>query len=134
MRELDKVLDENERIFWEGRPKFWPFFFSGILLSLFGLIFLIAGAAVLIQGIMAGNLLFLVFPHFWIGVAFVFGIPLYKALVYKHTYYAITNKRVLLQMGLIGRDFQTVDFDQITNAEVNVGLFDKLLVGALAVF
>ena len=56
----------------------------------------------------------------------MFGIPIYKALAYRHTYYAITNKRVLLQTGVIGRDFQIVDFDKITNAEVNVGIFDKL--------
>ncbi|MBS3112497.1 PH domain-containing protein [Candidatus Woesearchaeota archaeon] len=47
-------------------------------------------------------------------------------MVYKHTYYTITNKRVLLQKGLIGRDFEMVDFDQITNAEVNVGFLDIL--------
>jgi hypothetical protein len=41
-------------------------------------------------------------------------------------YYAITDKRVIIQSGLIGRDFEIVDFDQITNAEVNVGIFDKL--------
>jgi len=58
-----------------------------------------------------------------------FGIPIYQILVYKYVYYAITNKRVLFQKGLIGRDFEMVDFDQITNAEVNVGLLDKLFGG-----
>lgn len=96
---------------------------------MFGLIFLILGAFALIQGIKTGDIFLLVFPHFWFGVASVFGIPLYKALVYKHTYYAVTNKRVLLQKGLIGRDFEMVDFDQITNAEVNVGVLDKLFGG-----
>ncbi|MBI2667067.1 PH domain-containing protein [Candidatus Woesearchaeota archaeon] len=126
MRELDKVLDEHEKVFWEGKPNFWPFFFSGIAASLFGIIFLVAGAFVLVQGLKSGNWLFLLFPHFWIGVVIVFGAPIYKALVYKHTYYAITNKRVLFQTGLIGRDFRIIDFDQITNAEVNVGVLDKL--------
>lgn len=127
MKELDKILDKNEKVFWEGKPNFWPFFFGGVAVSLVGLIFLFAGIIVMIKGIRTGNLLFLLFPHFWIGIAIVFGVPIYKAMVYKHTYYAITNKRVLLQTGLIGRDFQMVDFDQITNAEVNVGVLDKLL-------
>ncbi len=65
-------------------------------------------------------------PHFWIGLGVVFGIPIYKILVYKRIHYAITNKRVLFQRGLIGRDFDVVDFDQITNAQVNVGILDKL--------
>ena len=68
-------------------------------------------------------------PHFWVGIVLVFGIPIYQILVYKHVYYAITNKRVLFQKGLIGRDFEMVDFDQITNTEVNVGVLDKLFGG-----
>ena len=126
MREIDKVLDENEKIFWEGKPKFWPFFLGGFAFALFGLFFLAMGGLFILGGIASGNYLFLLLPHFWVGVAFVFGIPIYKALVYKYTYYAITNKRVILQKGLIGRDFEIVDFDQITNAEVNVGFLDKL--------
>ena len=126
MKELNKILDKDEKIFWEGKPNFWPFFFSGIILSLFGLIFLIFGLTIFIKGIKTGNFLFLVFPHFWVGVAMVFGIPIYKALVYKHTYFAITNKRVLFQRGLIGRDFDMIDFDQVTNASVNVGIVDKM--------
>lgn len=129
MRELDKVLDEREKVFWEGKPKFWPFFFSGFVLSLFGLIFMIAGAFTIFEGIKTGEIFLLLFPHFWIGLILIIGVPLYKALVYKHTYYAITNKRVILQKGLIGRDFEMVDFDQITNAEVNVGILDKLVGG-----
>ena len=127
MREIDKVLDENEKIFWEGKPKFWPFFLGGFAFALFGLFFLAMGGLFILGGIASGNYLFLLLPHFWVGVAIVFGIPVYKALVYKYTYYAITNKRVILQKGLIGRDFEIVDFDQITNAEVNVGVLDKLL-------
>src|SRR3989338_686725 len=127
MKELQKILDSNEEVFWEGKPKFLPFFFSGLAGSLFGLVFLFGGALVLFEGIRTSNALLVLFPHFWVGVAFVFGVPLYKALVYKHTYYAITNKRVLLQTGLIGRDFEIVDFDQVTNAEVNVGAVDTLL-------
>ena len=30
-----------------------------------------------------------------------------------------------MQKGLIGRDFEYIDFDQITNAEVSVGFWDK---------
>ncbi len=130
MKELDKILDENEKVFWEGKPNFWPFFFSGLEIVFFGSIFIVTGAIIFFKAISEGNILFLLFPHFWVGVVIVFGIPLYKILVHKHLYYAITNKRVLLQRGLIGRDFEIVDFDQITNADVNVNLFDKLFGGS----
>jgi len=129
MRELDKVLDRDEKVFWEGKPKFWPFFLSSFAAAIFGLFFLVFGVIILLQGIASGDYFFIFLPHFWIGVLFVFGIPIYRALVYKYTYYAITNKRVIFQKGLIGRDFEMVDFDQITNAEVDVGVLDKLFGG-----
>ena len=32
----------------------------------------------------------------------------------------------MIQKGVVGRDFEIVDFDKISNAEVNIGLFDKM--------
>ena len=44
MKELDKIIEDNETVFWEGKPNFWPFTLSGVLISLtVGLIFLIIG-------------------------------------------------------------------------------------------
>lgn len=134
MREIDKVLDQNEKVFWEGTPNFWPFIFgSSIATTIFGIfwmILLIPFIGFAIYDILFGSHIFgfgiLILPHFWVGVGLVFGIPIYQILVFKHTYYAITDKRVILQKGWIGRDFEIIDFDQITNAEVNVGVFDKL--------
>jgi membrane protein YdbS with pleckstrin-like domain len=40
--------------------------------------------------------------------------------------YVITNKRVLIRSGLIGTDFNSIYFTQVRNANVNVGLIDKL--------
>ncbi|HLC86678.1 MAG TPA: hypothetical protein VJH65_00160 [Candidatus Nanoarchaeia archaeon] len=42
MRELDKVLDKNEKVFWEGKPKFWPFLLGGsIITTIFGLFWMV---------------------------------------------------------------------------------------------
>ena len=126
MQEFDKIIEKGEKIFWEDKPMFWPFFLSGFAGAFFGLIFLIAGGVVFYFAITEGNYFLLLFPHFWIGAAFVFGAPIYRLLVYEHTHYAITNKRLLIQTGVIGRDFQITDFDQISNAVVNVGILDIL--------
>ncbi len=137
MIEFDKVLDGNEKVFWDGKPKFWPFMFgSSILTTIFGLIwvvilipFILISSFSIAQDGLAGWGFFLLTP-FLVGIVLVFGIPACQLLVYKNIHYAITNKRVLLQKGLVGRDFEMVDFDQITNAEVNIGLFDKLIGGS----
>src|SRR3989344_1713976 len=130
MNELQKILDEHEKVLWEGKPKFWPFFLGGsIITTLIGLFMMIFFVPFMVVAFIAGKGIFrgiLLLPHFWVAVVLFFGIPLYLFLVYKHMHYAITNKRVLLQKGLIGRDFEMVDFDQITNAEVRVGVLDKL--------
>ncbi|MBM3234304.1 hypothetical protein FJZ19_04395 [Candidatus Pacearchaeota archaeon] len=133
MREIEKVLDEKEKIMWEGSPQFWPFFFGrSIITTIFGIIwmiflipFIFFGIWSAIKGQLWGLGVFLM-PHFWIGIALIVGIPIYNALLYRVSYYAITNKRVIIQKGVIGRDFEIVDFDQITNAEVNVGVMDKM--------
>ena len=59
-------------------------------------------------------------------ILLIIGGPLYSLLVWRYTQYAITTKRVILESGVIGRDFRTVDFDQLANVEVNVGLVDRL--------
>ena len=135
MRELDKVLDPQEKVLWEGKPGFWPFVLGGsIATTLFGIvwmIFLTPFIGMAIYDILYGSKIYgfgiLLLPHFWVGIGFVFGIPIYQFLVFKYTHYAITDKRAIIQKGLIGRDFELVDFDQITNIEVNVGILDKIV-------
>lgn len=126
MKELDKVLNQNEKVLWEGKPSFWPFFLSS---SIYPFIFGLVWMFFLIPFIYGLSFLILFVPHFWIGIVLIVGVPIYQLLVFRHICYAITDKRVILQKGLIGRDFEIVDFDQITNAEVNVGLIDKLFGG-----
>ncbi len=122
MRELDKILEKRERVMWEGQPQFWPFFLGSVLVSIFGLFWL---GFVLIFTFFIGVYILLL-PHFWVGIFLVFGPPIYSWLVYSRMYYAITDRRVIIQKGLVGRDFEIADFDKITNAEVDVGLWDKL--------
>lgn len=135
MEEISQILDKNERVLWHGRPNFWPFVFGSMLISLFGLFFLLASLlAIIFGGLGPWGLLL---PHFWVGVALTFGGPIYSKLVYKYTHYAITNKRVIIKSGVIGRDFKTVDYDKITNVEVNVSVWDKLLAqssGTICIF
>ena len=133
MNELNKVLNPNEKVLWEGAPKFWPFFLGNSLpLTIFGLfwmgfMFVFIGISFMAPG--PFKYIIFITPHFWIGLLMLFGPSTYNALVYKYTYYAITNKRVILQKGWIARSFESVDFDKITNADVVVGVFDQLFGG-----
>lgn len=129
MQEFDKILDRREKVLWTGKPRFWPFFLSITPSAVFGLFFFLIGLLVIADGLSAGNPWFILIPHFWIGVFMVFGAPIYRLLVFNHTHYAITDKRILFQGGVVGRDFEMLDFDQITNADVTVGVLDKIFGG-----
>lgn len=133
MREIDKVLDKNEKVFWEGSPQGKPYVLSSLigtvigtfllmfLIPFFVIPFLAKGAPLWFMGA------FMVIPLILLFFALAtFFSPLFAYFNLKNTYYAITDKRVIIQKGIIGRDFQYLDFDQITNAEVNVGFWDKI--------
>lgn len=143
MREIDKVLDTNEQVFWEGNPKFWPYFLTGVIPTfLFGLVWLgFLAPFIAVNFLPKGNTgeatgfinifffawnIFLI-PFLLLSLWMLVGVHIYKWLLYKHLHYAITNKRVIIQKGVIGRDFEYIDFDQITNAEVSVGFWDKVV-------
>lgn len=131
MRELDKVLNKKEKVLWEGRPEFWPFIFSrSAIITVVGFFWLLFFLPMLLMGAGLGGLGFLwwivMLPFFLVGAILTLGMPIYNILLYGNLFYAITDKRVIIQTGVIGRDFDITDFDQITNAEVDVGFFDVL--------
>ncbi len=98
-----------------------PFIFSSLPLLVFGLVFALVPAAA-----MKFSPAVLLLPHFWLGVIIGPGALLYSILVHRHMHYVITDKRTLIQKGLIGRDYVGIEHDQLTSTQVNVGLGDKL--------
>lgn len=134
------MLNENEDVLWEGAPEFWPFLGNSLFTVPIGIVFLVASFFIFsafsasfgmfqsfgIEGF--GLPLFSLIPVFFVAVALVIiiGPPAYTAMSHKNMHYAITDKRILIQKGVVGRDFDILDFDKISNAEVNVGFFDKL--------
>jgi len=68
---------------------------------------------------------------FVVGLEFLifFIIALFPLIVrilqYKYIFYALTNSRILIQVGFIGRDFKSINYDKIQEATVVVGFVDK---------
>ncbi len=52
---------------------------------------------------------------------------LFVALEYKNTYYAYTNKRVIIRKGIFGVDYKSLDMSMIGAVTVNVSFLDKIL-------
>lgn len=137
MREIQNVIDNNEKILWEGAPQMKPYVipsfmgvFGGLLLLLWFSPFIIGGFLASQQGNVTGEV-----GTGHIGGAILLGLfvlavmlsPLWSYLSWRVSWYAITEKRVIIQSGIIGRDFQFIDHDQVLNATVSVGITDKIL-------
>lgn len=140
MNETHKILNQNERVIWEGGPQFWPYvleisgtFFFGLFWTAL-VVIMIATSLSLPWSDQSGNnlesapLFAILFLSFFliVGLLLLFGSPIYRLLSYKYTWYTVTDKRIIVQAGIIGRDFAFMDFDKIQSAVVLVGLNDKV--------
>ena len=56
-------------------------------------------------------------------------------LSYQRTHYAITDCRAIIQSGIIGRDFKSIDYDKMQNVSADVGILGVIFkVGTVKIF
>jgi len=53
---------------------------------------------------------------------------IYMLLLYKKRYYAYTNKRVIIRAGVIGVDYKSLEYKNMTATIVNVDILDKIFM------
>ena len=126
--EIDNILDTNEKIFWRGKPVYLPFILKCFPSSAFGLLwslFLIPFYWALFTGKFPIFLLAILVPHTAIGVGLLTA-PLWDTLVYPYIEYAITSKRIIIKSGFFARNFVTIDYVNLTDVSVNIGLIGRL--------
>jgi hypothetical protein len=122
-KELQEILNVDEKIIWQGKPQALLYRLGAIFGLLFGAIVAVV-LYVAVGKIGSGFIPYLVFI---IPVAVIIVPSLYRLLVYRYIIYVITDKRVILQGGLIGRDFDFVDYDKVESSSVDVSIFDKIM-------
>ena len=130
---IKDMFDPGENLLWEGKPDrtayvvgpVFLFIIAGIMmiiaLSLMGIIIATGaeGEALMVCiFIMVLNLI----PALIMGAAF----PIYRSLNWKSTHYAITDKRIYIQKGVVGRDITIKDFTDINDPEVSIDFIDKI--------
>ena len=126
MNEIPQILEQKEKIIYEGKPKYAPYIISAIFGTLIAIIVIGVLISVFFKSI------------FWAVIAgiiiLILGIII-SNLSYTRTHYAITNKRAIIQSGIIGRDFKSIDYDRMQNVSVNVGILGVLFkVGTVKIF
>ena len=141
-------IDDNEKILWQGKPHKFMYLFNGF--SIFAFLFFIVWATIFIgvgknffmfskefrdlPAMSPDNMfgrsfsLFSLIPVLiFVIIAGVFIIIPIKRFIesFKVNYY-ITDLRIYIESGIIGRDIQSIEYKQINKLNVNVDLFGKL--------
>lgn len=129
MREVKDMLDKNEYIIWEGKPTFLPFFVKGIISYTFILTFLYFFLYFMINGVlnlgyMETSSIYIAF--FWILPASLITALIYVPFAYRFVYYIVSDRRIIIQGGIIGRDFKSLDYSLIGNINLEAGIIDRV--------
>ncbi len=137
--QFEAVRDKDERILWVGKPAFIPFIMSGIPFLIFGLLWGAFDYFGFIRNMnLNGEGTWFMVPFFAIHL-----FPFYASilnmillfLVHGNTFYAYTNKRLMMRSGFWGTDFKAIDYDKISDIEVNVNPVENLFgVGTVQAF
>ena len=132
------ILQEDEEIIKVLKPnKTRYIYLSGLAYTLFALIPILVMAApfgmlidafkedgaptpLVIELSIFGGFILLTLIAVWVGLN----------MSYKKTFYAYTNKRILIRRGVIGVDYATLDYEMIGGLMVNVGFLDRLMKGS----
>ena len=132
------ILQEDEEIIKVLKPnKTRYIYLSGLAFTLFALIPILVMAApfgmlidafkedgaptpLVIELSIFGGFILLTLIAVWVGLN----------MSYKKTFYAYTNKRILIRRGVIGVDYATLDYEMIGGLMVNVNFLDRLMKGS----
>ncbi len=129
MSRLDRFLESDEQVVWNGKPQRAPFVLPVLGFVPFGLFFLAFVVFFFFNAVAAGAPDFFLFPVTFfvlISVGIIFVPIIWQLLRYRNTQYLITNKRIITQTGAIGMDTRFVDFDKIQEVYVTIGVADRL--------
>jgi len=123
------VLDNDEKVVEVFKPNKTKLFFSTIFWCVFMALFVVIPW---ILGVFLDEPGIPVSPILWILPIVIFAVVvtlavLFAKLYYDKTFYAYTNKRVVIRTGVFGVDYKSLDMRMIGAIDVYVSLFDKII-------
>ena len=127
---FEPILDKNEKIVEVFKPNKAKVFLSSFISSFLFLLFMFAIACLAIfvpeENVEPINPLWILLP---VGILLFIEaiVMIFTAMYYKKTYFAYSNKRVIVRTGIIGVDYKSLDIKMIGAFDVNVSFIDKLV-------
>lgn len=132
---IQDVLFEDESVLWEGTPDKIAYvshiakgqIFGALAFLLFDsfFIFMVSRFA---EEIPKEMIIFMVgFFAIHLFPVWAFIASIIKAFVaHKNISYAITDRRIITRTGVVGLDFENINYTDITNIDVNVTIIEKI--------
>lgn len=131
---IEGQLMPDESVIWKGMPKKGAFVLnSTIKMAPFAIIWLLFDGFMISSFAFSGaikHMLWFIVPFFALHLMPVW-IWLYQMITavgrWKNTEYAVTNKRIILRNGLVGYQYQSIYYTEISNVSLHVGAIDRML-------
>lgn len=130
---FESLLTPGENVLWEGKPKKSAFVLNKIMvMAPFALMWLLIDGGVMMSIFSAdtdGTPWMFIVPFFlfhmmpvwiWIGQIISAGRR------WRNTHYAVTDRRIIIQNGFIGMEYQTLYYKDIQNVRLHIGVIDRL--------
>ena len=131
---IEGQLMPDESVIWKGMPKKSAFILnSSVKMAPFALIWLCVDGFMISTFAFSGmmkQMAWFIIPFFALHLLPVW-IWLYQMITaagrWKNTEYAVTNKRIILRNGLVGYQYQSIYYTEISNVSLHVGAIDRML-------
>ena len=131
---VNDVLVNGESIIWSGKPKKSAYIINKFFIMLpFAIIWLMFDSIFIISFIASGSFM----EMLWFIISF-FALHLMPVWIWlsnvltakknwENTEYYVTDKRIIIESGFIGMNYQTIYYKDIKNVYLRIGVIDKLL-------
>ena len=132
---LTSPLIEGEKVLWSAKPKKSAFIINKILAMMpIALIWLLFDSNFIISiiansGEIREMLVFIIlfFAVHLMPVWIWLGNCLTANKRWKNTKYYVTDRRIIIQTGIIGASYETIYYKEIKNINLRIGVIDKIL-------
>lgn len=133
--QIQDILFHGENVLWQGKPKKLPYIFrNSIALLPVAFIFFAFDAFFIYMTFSTGAevpremVIFMIgFFAFHLLPVWIFAGKLLKSIAeHKNIHYTVTDRRIIARSGLMGADFNSADYGDITDVRVNVSPIERL--------
>lgn len=128
-KEIEQLINPNEKILYEGKPNKKCFIFESIFnpLLIIAIVWAIIDFGFLTEIIFDGELIMIPFMLLHLLPVWLYlGGVLFSVKRYNNTEYVITNMAIYVSGGVFARNISTKSFAEMSNIAIHQGIFDRL--------